>query len=247
VLGTAWLARRWWAVRILDDGTGINYVTAWHVPFEGQTGMDAVPLWVKLLPLSYIQSIEIYGSDHYPPEIAWAVKVCGRVDEVLIHGIPRGDEPQDAQATCTFLASLGPLPELKRLQIRDMNLTDAELAPLLAGYPRLRELWLWATAWTGAGFPVLKELELIVIYDSPVSDAGLTAMLRSPALRSVEISQGWMTRDGLRQIPRDRQPALRDISIIGAKIAAEEVAELNDTLHAACPGLQIQVMGRFEK
>jgi hypothetical protein len=248
VLSTAWVARRAWAVLILEGNPGFNVGTAWQVPFQaGQVGATSIPLWVKLLPISYIQSIGLSSSDNYTPETGWAVKVCGRVDEVLIIGTPRGNRRMDGQKAAIFLAALGPLPELRKLTIREVNMTDADLAPLLAGYPQLRKLQMLTTVWTGADFPAMQQLERIVIYDSPISDAGLAAILHSPALQSIDITQGEITSDGIRQIPRDRQPALREISIHGAKIADDEEEKLNDLLQAACPDLESRVTGRFLK
>jgi hypothetical protein len=140
-----------------------------------------------------------------------------------------------------FVAKVGPLPELEGLGIEEVDLKDEGLAALLERYLNLQTLNLSRTSYSGAKFPVMKNLEEIFAHFTPISDEGLAAILRCPALRSLEIDLGEMTKAGILQIARLRQPALKHVSIRGKHFTEEEALEVTEEIRRACPDLHIEV------
>jgi hypothetical protein len=242
VLSTAWVARRWYAVRILEKDAQYGMLCEWQL-VRGEDHEEQAR-WAMLWPTSHIRKLGLYRASGYPPRLAWAVKVCARLEEIEIRKSPREmDEPMDPREVGAFLAGLGSQPELRTLTIEEVDLTDAEVGPLLARSPRLRELGLNLTDCTGANFPVLKELESVGTYFSPISDAGLAVLLRCPALQTINIRYGEITRAGILQIPQLRQPALKELYLHRARVSKSEAEELAGRVQLECLDLDIEVEG----
>jgi hypothetical protein len=249
VLSTAWVARRWWAVRILDKHPYFNPSSyRWHLGYESQDEFGDVHLWVKLLPTSYIEGLSFDGDATIDPKLGWAVRVCGRVQYLDFHVKQNfSSEPPavDSAKYMDFVEKIGPLPELEELGIEEVDLQDAELASVLERYPRLQVLRLFMTPNTGAKFPKMERLETCIVYDAAISDEGLAAILRCPALKSLQIYRGRVTKAGLLRIPQFRRPALREVKMEALPLTRQEALEVMQAIQAACPDLQIEMEGEY--
>jgi hypothetical protein len=152
-------------------------------------------------------------------------------------------DPRTIEHFKDFVEKIGPLPELEVLEV---DLQDDGLATLLERCPRLRSLALAETSYSGEEFPMMERLEEIYTYDTTISDEGLAAMLRCPALKSLQIVGGdKVTKAGLLRIPQLRRPALREVKIKWARLTQQEALEVVQAIQAACPDLQIEVEGQL--
>jgi hypothetical protein len=203
-------------------------------------------MWPKLLPTSYIEGLYFHGDSTVDSKLGWAVRVCGRVKKLdysarKMNGLELHDV--DPKRFAHLVSKIGPLPELEELEIKKLDLKDEELAALLERYPHLRTLSLIEARYLGAKFPVMKNLEEIRTHYTPISDEGLGAILRCPALRSIESNFGPLTKAGILQIARLRQPALKEVAISGTRLTELEGNEALELIRKACPDLEIDVQG----
>jgi hypothetical protein len=240
VLSTAWVARRWWAVRILDAEAAVEYgmECEWQLPFEAE--LEERTRWARLWPSSHVTKVSLYRATGIDPKLAWAVQVCGRLERIKVISV---DGPADPRELLAWLAQLGEQPGLQELWIDEVSLTDEDLASALAHYPGLRILWLSMTKCTGANLPVMPSLEIVETSFSPISDAGLAALLRQPAVQSISIVHGEVTRAGVLQIPPLRRAGLEELHIHSFRLKQSELPELDATIRAAGPGWQFFELG----
>jgi hypothetical protein len=194
VLSTAWVARRWWAVRILDAEAEYGGEFDWQLPSEAEP--EESTSWARLWPSSHVTEVRLHRGSGFDPKLAWAVQVCGRLNRIKLNPISLDGPITDPRESLAWLAQLGHQPALQELCIDELPVTDQELATVLAHYPGLRTLWLRMTKCTGANLPVMKSLETVETYFTPISDAGLAALLRQPAVQAIGIDHTEVTRAG---------------------------------------------------
>jgi hypothetical protein len=241
VLSTAWVARRWWAVRILETEAAVEYGTEcrWQLAFgKGSSGIE---WWARLWPTSHVKEVAIYRRAGFTPGLAWAVRVCGRLEGVSAKAAGPEISGDDREMRA-LLTALGPQPGVLFLGIEEVEVTDADLAALLPQLPGLRELVLWDTSCTGANFPVMPSLESVGTLRSPISDAGLTALLRQPALKSMVIFSDEVTPAGVLQVSQLRRAGLTEMRVCSERIGQREGQRLEETVRAACPDLVFEIV-----
>jgi hypothetical protein len=235
VLSTAWVARRWRAVRILEASDAAREVSAvWQSP--AWLGKSA---WRKLWPASRIKVLYTDGRIADGKSVGWAVRVCG-VQEYL--QVSKTSGPSQVRL---FLLSLGPQPFLENISLANVPLDEHEIATLLRGCPRLRHLTLHNVPFSGADFPELPLLERAGFRSIPLSDAGLAALLRGPALRTFDLRKTAVTAQGVRQIPQGKPKTLEDFVIEAPGLTQAEIEEFQAMIQTHFPSGKTLILSKF--
>jgi hypothetical protein len=216
LLSTAWVARRWRAVYILEKAADSGELTMnWNIPFWLSPSGDEK--WTRLWPTSHLTQISTEGYFTDARAVAWAVRVCGPMENLWVN---RGDGA----------ATVRPIsisPSLQReLQDLHISLDEYAITVLLRESPKLQNLFIRNVPFSGAHFPTMPALETVIIARTPLSDTGLAAVLRCPALRQFLLNDSAVTAAGFRQVPQWKQKALTEFSIAAPGLTEEELHEL---------------------
>jgi hypothetical protein len=240
VLSTAWVARRWYAVAIVEDFVDDPAVDAvWSHP-----AWTKAP-WTRLLPTSQLVFLNIGSPPANGAQLAWAVRVCGLVDGLeLTPDVAEGVTPGDPDQARAFLRGLGRQPGVKRLRIAWDALTAPEIPAVLEQFPQVVELHLRLPGYAGAHFPVLPALREVTFQDTPVSDEDLQWILRCPALQSCELCETAVTLAGVRQIAQWRQKALGQFILDNRDLTEEQIEEMRAAMAATCPEIGTSIFGQ---
>jgi hypothetical protein len=257
IFSSAWIARRWWAVQVLHAAEDAGKATTiWDTP--SWLPDPSLRKWSKLWPTSRLKELSLTLYDTNVQALARAVRVCGPV-EVLYVG-----DGGDGDAGQTFLAKLGAQRKLTSLELANVSLEDEKLAAILSQFPELNQLHLGSLRISGPRFPALlgqssklrtlrlsyvefsgpqsftlPNLEEAFFEGTPLSDAGLAALLHSPALLTCWLVETSITPAGLRQLPQWKQPRLRGFTYGGFDAQSGEFLKLQPSLQKACPEVRI--------
>jgi hypothetical protein len=220
-LSTAWIARRWWAVRILQDPANAGKILlGWEMPSWFSSHPEFAQLG-RLWPTSHVNELQVFDAPADAQKLAWAIRVCGSLQQISLRFL---QSPADSHA---LLHTLGPQPSLRLLTLDEVAMENDEiLLQFLQRSPHLRSLLLRNVNFSGAHFPTLLDLDEVAIIATPFSDAGLAAILHCPVLRQLTLVDTSTTGFGLRQVPRWKQDALKNFHIEGTILSYEEREEL---------------------
>jgi hypothetical protein len=231
-LGTAWGARRWWAVRILEKAEAAGNVVTWEQP------LWADPNWSRLLPLTRLRDIDVRARIANGRELAWAVRTCGGLERLSVSEREETDDDTPA-----FLRRLGPQPRLRSLSIASYPLTDEETPLFLGGFPHLYDLSLSGGKYSGANFPHLGWLRAVNFQSMPFSDAGLAGMLRCPDLFSCTLIDTEITPAGVQWLAQQKPKWLEEFILYSRRIPNAEAPALLILLKNECPKLKARISG----
>jgi hypothetical protein len=230
-----WIARRVEALCIIQE-QGVQ--CDWEVP-EMSYSSPLVGDLLTLLPTSRLEALRDWGTSGGMTDgrkLGWAARTLGPQQELFLIG-KGADDPSQLRA---FFLSLGQQPALRKLTISNHSETAWET--VLRQFPNLRELHLVNIDASGAHFPTYPALKELLLRWTPITDEGLRAVLRCPALEVVQFDDTAITAAGIRQIPQWRQPALQEIYIVAPRFQETEAAALQEELRNACPGLKCTVI-----
>jgi hypothetical protein len=239
VFSTAWLTRRWMAVRILDAaGERLEVNCHWELP---RWAKPPDPRW-KLLPCARVISIDVSSSLQDGRELAWAVQRCGPLSGMGVSFDT--DRVEDGREVRAFLRELGRQKQAVAIEMKNVPLENSELTDLLKRLPNLEILTLTNMPVSGAGFPPLAALRIVSISNSPISDEGLAALLRCPSLNTLNLVNTEVTLAGIRQLPHWRQKELAAFEFSNGAIAPKTQREMRAALQQSCPDLRWMINGR---
>jgi hypothetical protein len=230
-LSTAWVARRWWAVRSVNQAMIFSSFDVWDLPFNKQSP------WLKFFPTARVTGIYSATIRDNGQRLGWALRTCGPVNQIAVNG-----GWPEIQA---FLRALGPEKELRTLAIDDARTTYESFWPILRQFPNLEYLHLTGMSGHWKDFPRMEALQSIEVHGFPgdelqFSDEDLATLLqRCPALTELRLSQGSVTREGLLNIAQWRPARLVKISILWSTLDQQDEKEFMDQMARRCPGLQL--------
>jgi hypothetical protein len=257
LLSTVWVARRWHAVQILEQAEITSEVSAeWDLP-------DWLPpaardKWGKLWPTSRLYALNVTPYESNSQTLASAARVCGPPEALDV------EESEKPGASLAFLRALGrqksvislgldnvaiderefpellrQFPNLQTLGLQNYRFSGAQFPVLLSQSPQLKTLHLKRVHFPGTTFPALPALENVIFDATPLSDEGLAAVLRCPALLVCWLNETAVTTAGVRQVPQWKPKTLAGFGFANSRITREEALELDTFLQNSCPGLQI--------
>jgi len=229
----AWYLRRSKAIRVLESAQNVGLQCEWRVKYGARWTQSR---WIKILPISSVTSVSLDYDVRNAGELARAIKVVGAVEEI---GIGQGD-PDEIE---TFLSELGCQRALRAMYIFNVPL-EGEIGNALGKFPNLRILALVGSHYSASDFPTLEALEELDIRFSPVTDDGLAAILKCPKLRAAYMKEPAVTGNGIEQIEKWRQRALKELAITEVAVPEEDVSKLERGIQAACPDLEFSISAR---
>jgi hypothetical protein len=225
VLSTAWVARRWRAVRILDKAEASGVYCHW------QTNGWLPYKWERLLPTSRIIDISVdrnfvnsqlanghFDDGPFPSgrALAWAVRRCGAVQYLRVSHDARASA-DDLREVRAFLLGLDQQPELQVVDLTRVALKSDEIVKLFGGFPAVQK---------------------VGIHYTPLSDEGLAAVLRSTDLRQCWLVETAVTPAGVRQVPQWKQKALKEFVVLNENLSEEDCKKLQTILETTCPDVK---------
>lgn len=124
-------------------------------------------------------------------KIAEALRFFGSLEEISVQNA--GEE-----AMALFMG-VGRQPNLTKAFSFRVPITD-EITKALKGFPRLRALAINTSRFTGQGFPNLPELRNVDFAYSPISIEGLRAIVESPKLTDISVTDPVLIRTHFKEI-----------------------------------------------
>jgi hypothetical protein len=243
VLSTAWVARRWWAVRILEKAERAREVKCeWDWP---NWSFPLPTTWRRVLPTARISWLNLDGQLTDGAKLAWAVRTCGGAEELLVSG-PRSRAKPSLDAALPaekreFLLRLGRQPTVL-LALYSVRLGDDEMAMILSQFPKLEDLTMHGGSYSGAKFPLLPSLESVDLHDTPFTDEGLAAVLRSAALRECVLEKTAVTPAGLLRVSQEKPKSLESLRFVNAELRQEAREQMQAEFKARWPGVAVEFM-----
>ena len=203
------------------NGGGVQGLScSWRVG-HGQPTETTPTLWQVICGA---RPVEVYLNNRnaIPPvtverarKMAEALRFFGSLEEISVQGA--GDEAME------LFMRVGRQPNLTKAFSFRVPITD-EINTALRGFPRLRDLGIGTSEFTGRRFAYLPELETADFGGSPISLDGLAAIANSPKLKSVSVSYYDLTQPQFQAIEqiRAQHPNLEGLEFDPPKQAKAE-------------------------
>lgn len=221
-----------WRILEVEKEAGLDFAWEHVYPDWLRTTCERFHLQSFSRPRLWTIGIDYEMKD--PERLAWAVRRVGQLRQLRV---AQGDPEKVAK----FLRGLGKQPEMENVQIFHVLLGE-ELGEILPNWPRLREAGLAGTRYSGARFAELKWLENLDVSFSPLTDEGLEAILRCPALRNLYTKDSKITESAVRVIPDWRRAALKHIRLSNLNVTEERAKVLTEELTKTCPDVEVEII-----
>jgi hypothetical protein len=165
-------------------------------------------------------------TDSRPWGPQWLHKLIGPEYFQEVYAVTFGGRRRGPRVTDADVRPLRDLPELRRLDLMQTDVTDSSLA--WAGrMPHLRVIWLMNKQLTDAGvahLAGLSELEEIYLSDSRVTGAGLASLRHMRRLRLLWLGNTQVTDAGLVHLAELGQ--LRRLNLVGTRVTGTGLVHL---------------------